>query len=115
MCSHLFLKNSEYDVQRALTVIESSKHKKTQPRDNKNLRPNTFLKIKSALMSSGTPDWPILVDPREILPLVKKNPFTTVGQKTNILQEVDESVSVSIIKRSFHKINTEGLPQDENH
>ena len=45
-----------------------------------------------------------VVDDRRILSLVKKNPFTTVGQIKNTLQEVGVCVSKSTIKRRLHRI-----------
>lgn len=55
-------------------------------------------------MSSATPkdQETTAVDDRRILSLVKKTPFTTVGQIKNILQEVGACVSTSTIKRRLH-------------
>ena len=44
-----------------------------------------------------------VVDDRRILSLVKKNPFTTVGQIKNTLQEAGVSVSKSTVKRRLHQ------------
>ena len=46
----------------------------------------------------GRPQKTTVVDDRRIISLVKKNPFTTVGQIKNTLQEVGVSVSKSKIK-----------------
>ncbi len=72
-------------------------------------------------MSSATPKDPedhgkqLWWMTEEILSLVKKTPFTTVGQIKNTLQEVGVCVSKSTIKRDFTRVNTEGSPQDVNH
>ncbi len=63
----------------------------------------------------GRPRKTTVVDDRRILSLVKKTPFTTVGQIKNTLQEVGVCVSKSTIKRRLHRVNTEGSPQDVNH
>ena len=52
---------------------------------------------------------------RTIISLVNKNPFTTVGQIKNTLQEVDVRVSKSTIREDFTRVNTEGSPQDVSH
>ena len=44
-----------------------------------------------------------MVDDIRILLLVKKNPFTTVGQIKNTLQEAGVSVSKSAVKRRLHQ------------
>ena len=68
------------------------------------------LKRKNALVSSATPKDP--EDHRKQL----KNPFTTVGQIKNTLQEVDVSVFKSQQSREdFTRENTDGSPQDVNH
>ena len=48
-----------------------------------------------------------VVDDRRIISLVKKNPFTTVGQNT--LQEVGVCVSKSTIKRRLHQSEYRGF------
>ena len=50
----------------------------------------------------GRPRKTTVVDDRRIISLVKKNPFTTVGQIKNTLQEVGVCVSKSTIKRILH-------------
>ena len=50
-----------------------------------------------------------VVDDRRILSLVKKNPFTTVGQIKNTLQEVGVCVSKSTIKRRLHQSEYRGF------
>uniref|UniRef100_A0A8C5Q1T4 Transposase n=1 Tax=Leptobrachium leishanense TaxID=445787 RepID=A0A8C5Q1T4_9ANUR len=50
-----------------------------------------------------------LVDDRRILSLVKKTPFTTVGQIKNTLQEVGVCVSKSTIKRRLHQSEYRGF------
>uniref|UniRef100_A0AAX7V033 Transposase Tc1-like domain-containing protein n=1 Tax=Astatotilapia calliptera TaxID=8154 RepID=A0AAX7V033_ASTCA len=66
----------------------------------------TFSKRRNALVSSATPkdQETTAVDDRRILSLVKKTPFTTVGQIKSILQEVGAcvSTSTSTIKRRLH-------------
>ncbi|KAJ7322747.1 hypothetical protein JRQ81_019034, partial [Phrynocephalus forsythii] len=44
-----------------------------------------------------------VVDDQRILSLVKKTPFTTVGQIKNTFQEVGVCVSKSAIKRRLHQ------------
>ncbi len=51
----------------------------------------------------GRPQKTTVVDDRRILSLVKKTPFTTVGQIKNTLQEVGVCVSKSTIKRRLHQ------------
>ena len=51
----------------------------------------------------GRPRKTTVVDDRIILSLVKKTPFTTVGQIKNTLQEVGVCVSKSTIKRRLHQ------------
>ena len=55
----------------------------------------------------GRPWQTTVVDDRRILSLVKKNPFTTVGQIKNTLQEV--RVCVSTIKRRLHPSEYRGF------
>ncbi len=43
-----------------------------------------------------------VVDDQKILSMVKTNPFTTSSKEKNTLQEVDESLSKSTIKRRRH-------------
>ncbi len=50
-----------------------------------------------------------MVDDRRILSLVKKTPFTTVGQIKNTLQEVGVCVSKSKIKRRLHQSEYRGF------
>ena len=57
----------------------------------------------------GRPRKTTVVDDRRIISLVKKNPFTTVGQIKNTLQEVGVSVSKSIIKRRLHQSKYRGF------
>uniref|UniRef100_A0A0E9XWE2 Transposase Tc1-like domain-containing protein n=1 Tax=Anguilla anguilla TaxID=7936 RepID=A0A0E9XWE2_ANGAN len=57
----------------------------------------------------GRPRKTTVVDDRKILSLVKKNPFTTVGQIKNTLQEVGVSVSKSTIKRRLHQSKYRGF------
>ena len=57
----------------------------------------------------GRPRKTSVVDDRRILSLVKKNPFTTVGQIKNTLQEVGVSVSKSTIKRRLHRSKYRGF------
>lgn len=52
---------------------------------------------------SGRPRKTTEGEDRRILSLVKKNPFTTVGQIKTTLQEVGVSVSESTIKRRLHQ------------
>lgn len=52
---------------------------------------------------SGRPRKTTEGEDRRILSLVKKNPFTTVGQIKSTLQEVGVSVSESTIKRRLHQ------------
>lgn len=54
---------------------------------------------------SGRPRKTTEGDDRRIISLVKKNPFTTVGQIKNTLEEVGVSVSESTIKRRLHQSN----------
>ncbi len=51
----------------------------------------------------GRPRKTTVVDDLRILSLVKKTPFTTVGQIKNTLQEVGVCVSKSTIKRRLHQ------------
>ena len=75
----------------------------------------TFLKRKNTLLRSGTPKSigrppkTTVVYDLIIITLVKKNPFTTVGQINNTLQEVGISVSKSTIKRRFHQSKYRGF------
>ncbi len=57
----------------------------------------------------GRPRKTTVVDDRRILSLVKKTPFTTVGQIKNTLQEVGVCVSKSTIKRSLHQSEYRGF------
>ncbi|XP_067109751.1 intraflagellar transport protein 57 homolog isoform X1 [Osmerus mordax] len=57
----------------------------------------------------GRPRKTTVVDDRRIISLVKKNPFTTVGQIKNTLQEVGVSVSKSTIKRRLHQSKYRGF------
>lgn len=57
----------------------------------------------------GRPRKTTVVDDRRILSLVKKNPFTTVGQIKNTLQEVGVCVSKSTIKRRLHQSEYRGF------
>ena len=57
----------------------------------------------------GRPRKASVVDDRRILSLVKKNPFTTVGQIKKTLQEVGVSVSKSTIKRRLHQRKYRGF------
>uniref|UniRef100_A0A8C5PQS4 Transposase n=1 Tax=Leptobrachium leishanense TaxID=445787 RepID=A0A8C5PQS4_9ANUR len=57
----------------------------------------------------GRPRKTTVVDDRRILSLVKKTPFTTVGQIKNTLQEVGVCVSKSTIKRRFHQSEYRGF------
>ena len=50
-----------------------------------------------------------VVDDRRIISLVKKSPFTTVGQIKNTLQEVGVCVSKSTIKRRLHQSEYRGF------
>ncbi len=63
----------------------------------------------------GRPRKTTVVDDRRILSLVKKTPFTTVGQIKNTLQEVGVCVSSQQSREDFTRVNTEGSPQDVNH
>ena len=56
----------------------------------------------------------ICVDDRIIIFLVKKHPFTTVGQIKNALQEVGVSVSKSTIKRRLHQSSATPRKTTEN-
>ena len=51
----------------------------------------------------GRPWVTTVVDDRRIISLVNKNPFTTVGQIKNTLQEAGVSVSKSTDKRRLHQ------------
>ncbi len=57
----------------------------------------------------GRPRKTTVVDERRILSLVKKTPFTTVGQIKNTLQEVGVCVSKSTIKRRLHQSEYRGF------
>ena len=57
----------------------------------------------------GRPRKTTVVDDRRIRSLVKKNPFTTVGQIKNTLQEVGVCVSNSTIKRRLHQSEYRGF------
>uniref|UniRef100_A0A8C5MV28 Transposase Tc1-like domain-containing protein n=1 Tax=Leptobrachium leishanense TaxID=445787 RepID=A0A8C5MV28_9ANUR len=57
----------------------------------------------------GRPRKTTVVDDRRILSLVKKTPFTTVGQIKNTLQEVGVCVSKSTIKRRLHQSKYRGF------
>ncbi len=57
----------------------------------------------------GRPWKTTVVDDRRILSLVKKTPFTTVGQIKNTLQEVGVCVSKSTIKRRLHQSEYRGF------
>ena len=57
----------------------------------------------------GRPRKTTVVDDRRIISLVKKNPFTTVGQIKNTLQEVGVCVSKSTIKRRLHQSEYRGF------
>ena len=57
----------------------------------------------------GRPRKITAVDDRIIISLVKKNPFTTVGQIKNTLQEVGICVSKSTIKRRLHQSEYRGF------
>ena len=57
----------------------------------------------------GRPRKTTVVYDRRILSLVKKNPFTTVGQIKNTLQEVGVCVSKSTIKRRLHQSEYRGF------
>ncbi len=57
----------------------------------------------------GRPRKTTVVDDRIILSLVKKTPFTTVGQIKNTLQEVGVCVSKSTIKRRLHQSEYRGF------
>uniref|UniRef100_A0A8C5LTA8 Transposase n=1 Tax=Leptobrachium leishanense TaxID=445787 RepID=A0A8C5LTA8_9ANUR len=57
----------------------------------------------------GRPLKTIVVDDRRILSLVKKTPFTTVGQIKNTLQEVGVCVSKSTIKRRLYQSEYRGF------
>uniref|UniRef100_A0A8C5MJ28 Transposase n=1 Tax=Leptobrachium leishanense TaxID=445787 RepID=A0A8C5MJ28_9ANUR len=57
----------------------------------------------------GRPRKTTVVDDRRILSLVKKTPFTTVGQIKNTLQEVGVCVSQSTIKRRLHQSEYRGF------
>ena len=59
--------------------------------------------ITGELSNTGRPRKTTVVDDRRIISLVKKNPFTTVGQIKNTLQEVGVCVSKSTIKRRLHQ------------
>ncbi len=64
------------------------------------------------LSNTKRPGWPrktTVVDDRRILSLVKKTPFTTVGQIKNTLQEVGVCVSKSTIKRRLHQSEYRGF------
>ncbi len=57
----------------------------------------------------GRPRKTTVVDDQRILSLVKKTPFTTVGQIKNTLQEVGVCVSKSTIKRRLHQSEYRGF------
>ena len=57
----------------------------------------------------GRPRKTTVVDDQIILSLVKKTPFTTVGQIKNTLQEVGVCVSKSTIKRRLHQSEYRGF------
>ena len=99
--------NSQYEIQRAVTIIIRLKNR------NKLIREiaKTFGVAKSTVWNilkkkehtgelsntkrPGRPRKTTVVDDRRILSLVKKNPFTTVGQIKNTLQEVGVCVSIN--------------------
>ena len=71
-----------------------------------------ILKKKGELSNTKRPRRPqktTVVDDRIILSLVKKNPFTTVGQIKNTLHEVGVCVSKSTIKRRLHQSEYRGF------
>ena len=55
------------------------------------------------LRNTRRPQKTTVVDDRRIPSLVKKNPFTTVDQMKNTLQEAGVSVSESTFKRRLHQ------------
>ena len=57
----------------------------------------------------GRPRKTTVVDDQRILSLVKKTPFTTVGQIKNTLQEIGVCVSKSTIKRRLHQSEYRGF------
>uniref|UniRef100_A0A8C5R1Q5 Transposase n=1 Tax=Leptobrachium leishanense TaxID=445787 RepID=A0A8C5R1Q5_9ANUR len=57
----------------------------------------------------GRPQKTTVVDHQRIIFLVKKTPFTTVGQIKNTLQEVGVCVSKSTIKRRLHQSEYRGF------
>uniref|UniRef100_A0A8C5MUE3 Transposase Tc1-like domain-containing protein n=1 Tax=Leptobrachium leishanense TaxID=445787 RepID=A0A8C5MUE3_9ANUR len=57
----------------------------------------------------GRPRKTMVVDDRRNLSLVKKTPFTTVGQIKNTLQEVGVCVSKSTMKRRLHQSEYRGF------
>uniref|UniRef100_A0A8C6NVL2 Transposase Tc1-like domain-containing protein n=1 Tax=Nothobranchius furzeri TaxID=105023 RepID=A0A8C6NVL2_NOTFU len=57
----------------------------------------------------GRPQKTTVVDDQRILSLVKKTPFTTVGQIKNTLQEVRVSVLKSKVKRRLHQCEYRGF------
>ncbi len=96
------------------------KTKQTHQRDSKNIRRGqttvwNILKKKectgelSNTKRPGRPRKTTVVDDRRILSLVKKTPFTTVGQIKNTLQEVGVCVSKSTIKRRLHQSEYRGF------
>ena len=111
--------NSQYEIQRAVTISEASHHyaeksKQINQRDSKNIRRGQIncLERTGELSNTKRPGRPrktTVVDDRRIISLVEKNPFTTVGQIKNALQEVGVCVSKSTIKRRLHQSEYRGF------
>ncbi len=121
LLSTVKMRSKELSLSVKQAIIRLKKTKQTHQRDSKNIRRGqnncfgTFLKRRNAPVSSentkrpGRPRKTTVVDDRRILSLVKKTPFTTVGQIKNTLQEVGVCVSKSTIKRRLHQSEYRGF------
>lgn len=83
------------EIAKALGVVKSSVWNILKKKEHTGELSNT--------KRPGRPRKTTVVDDKGILSLVKKNPFTTVGQINNTLQEVGVCVSKSTIKRRLHQ------------
>ncbi len=121
MLSTVKMRSKELSLSVKQAIIRLKKQNKTHQRDSKNIRRGqkqlfgTFLKRRNATgelsntKRPGRPRKTTVVDDRIILSLVKKTPFTTVGQIKNTLQEVGVCVSKSTIKRRLHQSEYRGF------
>ncbi len=120
MLSTVKMRSKELSLSVKQAIIRLKKTKQTHQRDSKNIRRGqttvwNILKKKertgelSNTKRPGRPRKTTVVDDRRILSLVKKTPFTTVGQIKNTLQEVGVCVSKSTIKRRLHQSEYRGF------